>query len=232
VLGLDISTNTGWCILTEGACPVFYGTITKRINWRTAPFPYGLMAVADDVAEQIVALVSSHPEITEIVIEEVNNPGRFASRFSQKSLSYIHYAVLKGLKQVAPNIPIFYVNTSDWRRALKLSVADTKKVQKKYLADLKKLQTAFQNAQTKEDKTKAKEALDLFKAGMRKLCIHGKVDKKSISVGYVNTTYNMDLPKCGNDISDAICEAVAFMKGAPTISNKDVFDSGDEDDGE
>jgi hypothetical protein len=220
-LGLDLSTSTGWAIFDD-AQPVSFGNISKRMGWNAAPYPANFILVADDIAEQVVTLLRAHPEVSDVVIEEINKTSsRFGSRFAQKCLDMIHYSVLKEL--LATPVKIHYINTSDWRRTLKLSVADTRKLAKPYLLELKKRKAALAMA-SKPDKKAAKASLDEHKAVLRKLCIHGKVDKKSISVAYCNATWGMDLKKGDDDTADALCQVQAFRLGCHVLTNADVFD--------
>lgn len=227
VLALDISTKTGWS-LKEGGHLVCFGLIEKsKPNFSDyGEYPQNFIAVAEDVVEQMVALITkTQPD--SIVIEETNKTGRFGSRHSQKLLEFLHCLLVKeltkGLKLGYWKSQIYYVNTSDWRKILKLSVADTKKAAKPYLKELARLKGALAKA-PKSKKKQAKADLDKLKKELKDKCIHGKIDKKSISVAYVNLTFNMNLKKGDNDISDSICLGEAYQKGVKTLTNKDIFE--------
>ena len=117
-----------------------------------------------------------------------------------------------------------YINTSDWRKKLNLSVAETKKMAKPYIKELDRLKKEF----TKADKTNKKSLkiqLDTLKKDLKSKCIAGKIDKKSISVAHVNLKYGLNLNKGQNDISDAVCQVEAYIKGVKVITNKDIFDN-------
>lgn len=216
ILGLDLSTSTGWAIVKD-AQPVCFGVISKRFGWYDSEYPKSFLDIADDIAIQVDELLNSHPEITDVVIEEVNHPSRFTSRWAQKTIDQIHYTVGKVL--VRRQLKMHYINTSDWRRTLKLSVADTKKMAKPFLLEFSKLKKEFETTPTKENKAK----LDTHKALLTSRCIHGKIDKKSISVAFVNTTFGLALKKGQDDEADAICQVVAWQRGCPEISGSDIF---------
>jgi hypothetical protein len=219
ILGLDLSTSTGWAIFVDGV-PAHCGTITKRIGWDVAEYPRNFILVADDIATQVFALLLKFPGVTDIVIEEINKTSsRFGSRHAQKILDMLHYTVVKTL----PSLPIHYINTSDWRKTLGLSVAETRKRAKPFLLELKRLQKELAAVPDKAAKKAAKDKLDAHKAQLRKMCIHGKVDKKSISVAYCNATWNTNFKKGDDDVADAHCQVKAYLLGCHVLSNKDVF---------
>lgn len=230
-LGLDISTKTGWSLF-EGDQLVSFGLITKTkpLFSDYGEYPNNFIKVATDVVEQMVELVKLHkPEI--IVIEETNKTGRFGSRHSQKILEFLHCLLVKDLYD--PKTPwsawagqcqVYYINTSDWRKKLNLSVAETKKKAKPFLKELANLQKEFAKA-PKANKKTIKNQLDTLKLDLKSKCIHGKIDKKSISVAHVNLVYGLNLKKGDNDKSDAICLGEAYLKGVKTLTNKDIFET-------
>ena len=222
LLALDLSTSTGWAIFTDSG-PTDCGIITKRVEWGDAEYPRNFILVADDIADQVMGVLRSHPNITDVVVEEINKTSsRFGSRHAQKILDMIHYTVTKALFSLP--VRVHYINTSDWRRILGLSVADTRKRAKPFLLELKRLKKELSLATDKASKKLAKDKLDTHKAQLRKLCIHGKIDKKSISVAYCNATWGTDFKKGDDDIADAHCQAQAYLLGCHVLSNKDVFD--------
>ena len=227
LLALDMSTKTGWALFKDGVQPESFGLITKRIEWSTYEYPKNFVLVAEDVANQIIGIVNQNPDITDIVIEETNKTGRFGSRHSQKILEFIHLAINQILLVGSPHIKVHYLNTSDWRKKLKLSVADTRKLAKPFLKESARLKKELALCEDRAQKKILKEKLKAFNEELKLRCIHGKIDKKSISVAYVNATFNMNLKKGDNDISDAICLGKAFLLGAKPLSNKDIFENGE-----
>lgn len=219
ILGLDISTRTGWAFF-EDAQLVSFGLIekTKPSFDDYGEYPQNFILVALDVVDKILAKIEElKPD--EIVIEEINKPGRFGSRFSQKILDFLHCLLILKLS----GHKVYYINTSDWRKKLNLSVLETKKKAKPFLKELARLKKEFESAPKKE-KANLKIQLDSLKAELKSKCIHAKIDKKSISVAHCNLTYNLSLKKGDNDPADAICQVEAYIKGVKPITNKDIFE--------
>lgn len=218
VLALDVSTKTGWAFFQDAQL-VSFGLIekTKPSIEDYGDYPHNFVNVAYDVTLKIKQKVFEvRPDV--IVIEETNKTGRFGSRHSQKLLEFIHCFLVNGL----PDFDLKYVNTSDWRKKLNLSVAVTKKMAKPLLKELKRLKGEVTKA-TKANKKQAKAALDAHKKILKDKCIHGKIDKKSISVAFVNLHFKQAFKKGDNDVTDAICLGEAYNRGVVTLTNKDIF---------
>lgn len=219
VLALDVSTKTGWALF-DGAQLVSFGFLEKPRSFEECGnYPGNFTQVAEDMVNLIATVVATQkPDM--LIVEETNKTGRFGSRHSQKILEFIHCFLIHRFKA---HMPIKYINTSDWRKILKLSVADTKKMAKPYIKELTRLKGELAKAD-KAHKKVAKDALDAHKKTLKDKCIHGKIDKKSISVAFVNMTHKLALKKGDNDISDAICLGEAYKRGVKTLTNKDIFD--------
>lgn len=222
VLALDLSTKTGWAFFQDAQL-VAFGLLEKSKSFQDyGEYPYSFISVAQEMIDKISSLiVKKAPDV--LIIEETNKTGRFGSRHSQKILEFIHCLLVKrwGLA-----IPIKYVNTSDWRKQLKLSVAETKKMAKPLIKELARLKGEFSKA-PKATRKQAKAILDAHKKTLKDKCIHGKIDKKSISVAFVNLNFKLALKKGDNDISDAICLGEAYKRGVKTLTNKDIFEHED-----
>lgn len=196
LLALDLSTNTGWAVFSgergqQKPDLIEYGLFRMEqavLSFSDYPwcFPQAAMAVARKVREQVIDLRTRH-RLDGVVIEETNL-GR--NRYTQKLLEMIHYCVLEVLREQGIK-QVWYVSSSEWRRAvdLKLSVEDKKNNGK--LAKAKR--------QGVSKKT---------------LGIKGKITKKHLSVRYVNHLYDLDFILKDNDIADAICLAVGWFRGA------------------
>lgn len=219
VLALDVSTKTGWAFFQDAQL-VSFGLVEKMHSIDGyGEYPLNFMLCAADMANQVSQLAMQHkPDV--IVIEETNKTGRFGSRHSQKLLEFIHLAIIQ---KIGHAWPLKYINTSDWRKQLNLSVAETKKKAKPFLKELKRLKGEHAKADKKQKKA-VKAELDKLKKTLKDKCIHGKIDKKSISVAFVNLHFTMALKKGDNDISDAICLGEAYVRGVKTLTNKDIFE--------
>lgn len=227
ILGLDISTKTGCAVFNDGQL-VSYCVIEKTfpsIANDYGDYPWSFLHVANDIVHQIVDKINlEKPDI--VVIEEINKPGRFGSRHSQRLLDSLHFLLIQKIEphHEAGKLKVCYINTSDWRKKLNLSVAETKKMARPYIKELDRLKKEFAKAD-KTNKKSLKIQLDTLKKDLKSKCIHGKVDKKSISVAHVNLKYGLNLNKGQNDISDAVCQVEAYIKGVKVITNKDIFDN-------
>lgn len=222
ILGLDISTSTGWALFNDAQLSVF-GVIQKKQPVTEYPeeYPINFLLVTQEVTKQMLDLVANHkPDL--IVIEETNKTGRFGSRHSQKLLEFLHYSFLSQLPTEFL-LKVKYVNTSEWRKTLKLSVAESKKKAKPFIKELDQISKQIVTEKDKAKKLQLKTSLQEKKSALKSKCLYGKIDKKSISVGHVNATFNLNLKKTNNDICDAICLVDAYLKGAKTLNNKDIF---------
>lgn len=233
ILALDISTSTGWAVFdTESAQPVDFGVALHPLIPDT-PYPRSFLWTMEHHRQWIRSMVDAPKDslnvwaFDKIVIEETNKTGRFGSRHSQKLLEFLHAATLLGLQDA--NFPldrVYYVNTSDWRKKLKLSVAETKKAAKPILRSFKALQKSLQEEKDRTKKRVLKAEVERIKRELKHRCIHGKIDKKSISVAFANATWNLSLKKGDNDIADALCLGEAFKRGVHTLTNDDIFGGG------
>lgn len=223
LLALDISTRTGWSLFS-GDHPVAFGLIEKTIGWQDHPFPFNFVAICEEMSNKICGLIQKYPDIDKIVIEMTNKPGSKGSRFSQMALDGIHIMLNARLRHIY-HIKVYYINSSDWRKKLGLSVAEAKKQAKPFLKELKALETKLQSA-SKSDRSKIQKEIKEMRASLRARCILGKIDKKSISVAFCNATWSLALKKGDDNQADALCQGRAFLMGCKVITNDDVFNRG------
>lgn len=228
ILTLDISTKTGWAIFETGvAQPVSFGVFENPIAANSMPYPASFLRVARAHAmwlRNIVRVTPLLPCFGAIVIEETNKTGRFGSRHSQKLLEFLHYATVEALLETYTFDQIKYVNTSDWRKKLNLSVAETKKLAKPALREFEAAKKALLSEKDRAKKLVLKGNLETLKRDLKARCIHGKIDKKSIAVAFANANWGLTLKKGDNDIADALCLGEAYRRGVHTLTNSDIFD--------
>jgi hypothetical protein len=137
VLGLDLSTATGWSLFIDKEY-VESGTITKitvpDFNVNNDPqnsplYPFNILDASESLAETIFNLCESkNPDI--IIIENLvkgRNP------HTQRILDWIHFCVAKKLRTL--NKPLKYMLPGEWRRAVNLKLD---KEQKKNNQDVSK----------------------------------------------------------------------------------------------
>ena len=115
ILGLDLSTNSGWSILNNGQ-PIGYGLLSAPDvnNYELVP-DYAQVDRALKISEQIRDLIQRTGFIDFIYIEQTN---KGQNRISQKQLEMIHFAVLTELRNLGMAPKVRYVDTSAWRKAL------------------------------------------------------------------------------------------------------------------
>lgn len=190
VLALDLSTKTGYAVLDgkQGQKPKLsaYGTVylPKGVIKNYGDYPWSFVDAVDDLVDQLTTIWENR-ELDAIVIEETNLAS--FSRMSQKALEFIHHAVLLELRKL--DIPVYYINTSEWRSILKLNLS-----------------------------TEEKKHNRMTKAQRAELGIKGKITKKHLSVRKANELYGLKLKIKSNDIADAICLGVSWFLGA-TVNN-------------
>lgn len=210
VLALDISTSAGWALLEgePGNIPKIIETGVVANDQPVSAFgqyPWSTMLAASAVADRLRDVVAKvhlwEEDLDAIVVEEINKPGRFGNRYSQKLLDFLHYAFLYNLRENEHlrHIPVIYINTSDWRRVVG---ANLTKADKALNIKVRKL----------------KKAGD--KEGLKKLGVRGKVSKKHAAIRFVNQTFGLSLKAKDDDIADAICQGTAYFLGVPHCDGK------------
>lgn len=189
LLALDLSTSTGWALLQrQEPQPVLlgYGIVAEGPSVKDYPWSY--LERTERLAERIQQLVDAHKP-DRILIEETN---RSKNRYSQKMLEFIHRAVLDCL--VGRGIPVHYINTSAWFSTLNLRLTDMDRKKNSLLSKARR----------------SGESLDKKALGIR-----GRITRKHLSIRFVKDTYGIDLQVQEDDIADAICQGVAYYRGAP-----------------
>lgn len=178
ILGLDMSTKTGWAILEmkDGSTTLIdqglikADILSKDFTLEDVIYLYR----ANDMATQLLDLCL-HNKVDYIYIEQTNG-SKFRS--SQKLLEFIHCMVLHKFVLFDSNRDlssiIKYADTSAWRKELGVRM-------------------------TKEWKTHNRK-VRLKKA-------RGKKTLKHVAVKWANETYGLELKLKDNDIADAIAVA-------------------------
>jgi hypothetical protein len=197
VLALDVSKRCpGWAWFEDGK-PTKYGAFPNEKSIQEyGPYPWNYLAAAHDTAAQLLGLVTKlRPGV--IVIEETNGS---KSRYTQKTLEFCHALLLQLLQVwvVQSGGTVVYLNTSDWRKTLKVQLSTEDKKQNAKLS-----------------KAKRKAAATGEKLDRKALGIRGKVNKKHVAVRWANAEYGLTLKHKDNDIADALALGTAYLRGAP-----------------
>lgn len=232
ILSLDLSTSTGWAVLDTETNKLEYGLLLVDKAESFGEYPMNFVRMSEAMGQYVLTVAQKYrPDV--IVSEEVN---KGYNRYSQKQLEFIHLAVLIALEKGGMPVPK-YINTGEWRnRCLGLSVSKSKKLAKGPLKELEQYKKQWELAK-KELKGKKKsekasfkpKVLDLetkyrmLKKDLVNRALFGKIDRKSISVAYVNARWGLDFKKGDNDITDAICLVEAFSMGCKINTNYSVF---------
>ena len=241
LLCLDLSTKTGWSILEDGKL-LTYGLITHKVDGDNTSenYPRNYINTATLIAIGIkIVLLDHRPDF--IIIEETNS-GR--NRFSQKTLEFIHFAVNEMFYSIRTTSKVHYLDTSEWRSLLGISLStEDRQLNKEIKSKRKEVYSQIYNQlekdyqvslnmrlakclnkreQNKIKKLFSKELDKMVKEKMRGFRVKdeskkvvGKVDFKTLSVEYVNQHFNLSFKKKDNDIADSICLGLAFFKKFP-----------------
>lgn len=165
------------------------------------PFPWNYLEAAHETAAKLLELVIElNPDV--VVIEETNSA---KARYTQKTLEFCHALLLQLLQVWAAQggKSVVYLNTSDWRRTLKVQLSPEDKKQNAKLSKAKRHAIA------------TGEKLDRKALGIR-----GKVNRKHVAVRVANERFGLSLKQRDNDIADALLLGMAFIEGAPHCDGK------------
>lgn len=197
VLSLDISTSTGWALFVEGkleSSGLLPKVLIEDFNVNKDPqkspaYPYNIVTAAEKVVDQIEDLIATLGGVGALVVENTN---KGKNRNTQRALEFIH---LTFLKRIQNKLPMSYMDTSEWRKAVGMWMS---KEDKKANAALSKAKKAAAAAGQKVDK--------------KALGIKGSVNKKHLAVRMSNDLYGLTLKQKDNDIADAILMGRAFTQ--------------------
>lgn len=118
ILGLDISSKTGFALLDDGKL-VEYGLLVAPAISDHSLFDLNILKRAKDSADQMESLIKRlNPDL--IFVEQTNS-GRF--RVSQKGLEFTHCLFLLKILEQKYQDKMFYVDTSKWRSTLKIKLS-------------------------------------------------------------------------------------------------------------
>lgn len=208
VLGLDISSSTGWALVEgeKGQIPsiVQYGTLVNAKKVKDyGEYPWSIVEAAEEMCSLIfnqVRVLLAQPGVDLIVIEETNLGKR---RTSQKVLEWIHLLTLLQFRNNIQHIPIMYVDTGEWRKVLNIRLTNEDKKMNKKVRDAKR-------------KASSKGTKVDFKA----LGARGRVGKKHLAIRYVNHTFGLALKVKDDDVADCISLVTSVFLGAkPSTTN-------------
>lgn len=117
ILGLDLSTKTGFGLVDSRGQLLSFGQITERklVQDSLLCDEYQMLARAEALASLVIedAVKPNRPDA--IFIEQTNLGSK---RETQKLLEFIHCVILIQLKKEGLDKAVYYVDTSRWKSAL------------------------------------------------------------------------------------------------------------------
>lgn len=243
LLCLDLSTCSGWSVLIDGKLSQF-GNIKARVigNESSQDYPQNFINMAESLATQVAKLLIQYTP-DKIIIEETN---KGKNRYSQKQLEFIHFAVNTTIQQMAYGNKVHYLDTSEWRTILGITldkgqrklntslrgqrsdVADglIKEYNLVHCDELrhqltintgKREQNRIQKEFNKKRDDWVRIKLRTFRSKVEGKVV-GKITVKTLSVNFVNQYFNTSFKKKDNDITDSICLGIAYQKKLQTSS--------------
>jgi hypothetical protein len=219
ILGLDLATTSGYSLIQgDSGCikPELFqnGLIVKnssikllehgaiKLDRPVAAFdggyPFGYIKATTVIAEAIIAKIKESeqkitPQKLDLIVIEETNPSR--ARLSQKILEQIHCLLLFLMPEEYRG-RVKYISTSEWRKILNQKYSDADKKNNKTICKARAL-----SRNSGIPLNEAKKALG----------VRGKVTKKHVSVRFVNEFFGLNLLAKDDDVSDAICLALAAL---------------------
>lgn len=201
ILGIDLSkTSTGWAaVRAEGKDMTILGMGQLKNDKPTISYgryPECYLDMAKDVIDSVLTLVMNfQPDV--IVIEETNSGAKAHSRYSQKTLEFLHKELLTRLRATRADglANVFYLSSVTWRAACGMYMS---KEDKKANAKL----------------SKAKKASLDGKVDYKALGVRGKKTKKHVSLSYINAKFGLKLKMVQNDQAEALGLCWAWVEGA------------------
>jgi len=184
VLGLDLSSHTGWSLFKDGN---LLGFGILNIKHQSDEYPWGIYDWAIKTADEILKVCAQYNFVDKFVIEQTNL-GR--NRIHQTFLEWLHFGILHKFFQNNLIEKIEYVDTFKWRKKLQLQLTKEQKKQNKFVVQ------QHQNGQK-----------NVLQNGKR----IGRVTPKHLAVAYANNTFSLNLKHKDNDMADAICIGHSFF---------------------
>jgi hypothetical protein len=193
VLALDVSTNTGYAYYEDGKL-ILSGTIWPDKDLTSfGPYPFNYIDLAESLSKNIMNFcVDFFIGECDIVVEETTAS---KNNYSQKTLEYLHFCLLRHIRSLGPNYQVSYLRTGTWRSTVGAR-------------------------QTKEERNLNARISRIKKQTGKKLAkIDGKVvgrkDRKDYAIRTVREIFGMSLKKKDNNQADAILLGWAYILGAP-----------------
>jgi len=199
VLGLDLSTKTGFALVQDGkllTSGVIHLVDFFREKKKKEGYPWGYRIFAIEMAEQIMRrirdLSQKYGKIDIIAIEETTGS---KNNYSQKILEFIHFCVIDILFET--QLDVVYIRDGVWKRLMGAQFSKAEKSNNAKIYRLKK-KTGKKVVRKDEQGNKLR-----------------KFTKKDAYIRAANELYDLNLVREDEDQAAAILIASAVFKNPP-----------------
>lgn len=187
ILGLDLSSNPGFAVVDSQLENQLELVAYRGYHVQSAVgFPFNHVEIAESVTAIMTEWLDSY--CPNLIVIEQTNLGK--ARYSQKQLEFIHFAVMKELR--SRGVKFVYLDSSEWRRALKQRLSKDDKKNNAKVAQAKKTANPL--------------------AAKKTLGVSGRITHKHLSVAWVNANFQLQLKLKDNDVADAVCLCAAAVQ--------------------
>jgi Holliday junction resolvasome RuvABC endonuclease subunit len=211
VLSLDISTKTGWAVVSSDPLKSFiieaYGKV-EAIHEPKGEYPERVLLWAHACFTEIKSLIELYKP-TVLAIEQTSK-GSKASK-TQKVLEWIHFLVASYIAD--NNMKSSYLQTGEWRSLSGTQMTKEEKEKNKFVrGQIKEYKKGHeQEFVTGKDGKKRKKAIVVYGEDGKRI---GKVGKKNVSVRRANELFGKHLKKellrKDEDVAEAMLIAYAY----------------------
>lgn len=174
------------------------GTLVSKPAKPAPPYPQDVAALGRRIADAALAVCARlHPDV---VVVEDTNPGGRAGRRSQKVLEFAHAYFVEDAVARGWGPKLRYLSTSDWRKALGVTLTEAEKAQNRQLTRLRRASKVAGEVDQAVLRQKKKEA-----------GVSGKITPKHAAVRFVNARLGTQLSATQDDAAEAACLALAAI---------------------
>jgi hypothetical protein len=135
ILGLDLSTSTGYALMQDGVILSYDTIIVSDANQYSLVPDYAQIDRAINMAAQIKDIILKLGQLPDWIYIEQTNKGK--NRVSQKQLEFVHFAMLTMLRELGLSTRVKYVDTSAWRKKLGIGLSKEQRAHNKLVKQKK-----------------------------------------------------------------------------------------------
>jgi len=127
ILGLDVSSKTGYAVLEDGKLLEKGLAKSPAVEYDDREQDFGALARAEAMCEKIAKLIVKYKP--DAIAIEQTNAGKF--RTSQKLLEFTHCLILRWVNGQEMALKVRYIDTSKWRSGLGIKLTKEQRVHNK-----------------------------------------------------------------------------------------------------